>query len=165
MPQHIWIMLRTVITSKTYSVFFYLYVFNNFVKFYGYCKVRYLEVPASKVILVSRLFFIYNLLVWSYYSNCIKECYNFFDLSMLIDNGTWQARVGIFYILKPFIKCKSKTWEFPFPQHPGYFSLMLIFYFGKFLLEEKRIRWKNFINPSCPKHPKMVEKKWHKFLF
>ena len=55
------------------------------------------------------LLFIYNLLVWSHYCSFIKEFNNFIYLYMPIKNGTWQARVGIFYALKPFIKCKSKT--------------------------------------------------------
>ena len=33
---------------------------------------------------------------------------------MPIDNGTWQARVGIFFALKPVLKWKSKTRVFPF---------------------------------------------------
>ena len=53
---------------------------------------------------------------------------------MPIDNGTWQARVGIFFALKPVLKWKSETREFPFLQNPVYFSLMLIFNFGRFLL-------------------------------
>ena len=53
---------------------------------------------------------------------------------MPIDTGTWQARVGIFFALKAALKWKSKTREFPFLQNPVYFSLMLIFYFGRFIL-------------------------------
>ena len=86
-------------------VFLFIYVLNNFFKFYGYCRVSCLEVPIIKVILVSILFFIYNLLVWSHYHNFIKEFNNFFYLSMSRDNGTRQARVGIFFALKLFIKC------------------------------------------------------------
>ena len=53
---------------------------------------------------------------------------------MPIDNGTWQARVGIFFALKLVLKWKSKTREFPFLQNPVYFSLMLIFNFFRFPL-------------------------------
>ena len=53
---------------------------------------------------------------------------------MPIDNVTWQGRVGIFFALKPVFKWKSKTREFPFLKYPVYFSLMLIFNFGRFLL-------------------------------
>ena len=37
---------------------------------------------------------------------------------MPIDNGTWQARVGIFFALKPALKWKSKTREFSSLQNP-----------------------------------------------
>ena len=53
---------------------------------------------------------------------------------MPIDNGTWQARVGVFLALKLVLKWKSKTREFPFLQNPVYFSLMLTFNFSRFLL-------------------------------
>ena len=53
---------------------------------------------------------------------------------MPIDNGTWQARVGIFFALKPVLKWKSKPTEFPYLQNLVYVSLTLIFYFGRFLL-------------------------------
>ena len=53
---------------------------------------------------------------------------------MPIDNSTWQARVGIFFILKPVLKWKSKTREFSFFQNPVYFPVMLIFNFGRLLL-------------------------------
>ena len=53
---------------------------------------------------------------------------------MPIDNGTWQARVDIFFGLKPVLRWKSKTTVFLFLQNPVYFSLMLIFNFGRFLL-------------------------------
>ena len=53
---------------------------------------------------------------------------------MPIDNGTWQARVGAFFALKPVLKWKSKTREFPFLQNPLYFFFMLIFNYGKCLL-------------------------------
>ena len=104
-------------------------------KFYDYCRVSCFEVLIFKVILISTLFFIYNLLVWSHYCNFIKEVNNFIYLFIPINNGTWKARVGIFYASKPFIKCKSKTREFHFSQHRIYFSPMLIFYFRKFHLK------------------------------
>ena len=97
---------------KQNVLWFFIYTcFYNFIKFYGYCRVNCLEVPIFKIMLVSILFCIYNLLVWSHYYNFIKAFNNFFYLSMPIDNGTWQARVGIFYAFKPFIKCKSKIRE------------------------------------------------------
>ena len=65
--------------------FLFIFVFNNSFKFYNYCS---LEVPILKVSLVSTLFFIYNLLVWSHYCNFIKEFNDLFYLSMPIDNGT-----------------------------------------------------------------------------
>ena len=40
---------------------------------------------------------------------------------MPIDNGTWQAKVGIPFALKPVLKWKSKTREFFFLQNPLYF--------------------------------------------
>lgn len=88
-----------------------------------------------KVILVSIFFFIYNLLVCSHHCNFIKEFNNFFYLPILIDNGTWQAKAGIFYALKPFIECNSKPGSFFF-----FYSIQHIFpfcyfpYFGTFLL-------------------------------
>ena len=115
-------------------VFLFIYVFNNFVKLYGYCIVNFLKVPIFKTTLVSILFLIHNLLVLSHYCNFIKEFNSLLYLSMPIDNGIWQARVGIFFALKLVLKWKSKTREFPFLQNPVYFSLMLIFNFGKFLL-------------------------------
>ena len=117
-----------------FSVFL-IHVFNNFVKFYSYCRVNCLEVPTLKVISVSILLFIYNLLVWSNYCNFNKKFNNFIYFSMPIDNGACQARVGLFYVLKFFFKGRSKTKEFSFLQHPVYFSLILILYFGKFLLK------------------------------
>ena len=68
--------------------FLFIYVFNNFVKFYGYCRVICLKVPTFRVTLVSKLFFVHNFLVWSHYYNFIKEFNNLFYLFMLIDNGT-----------------------------------------------------------------------------
>ena len=57
-------------------------------------------------------------------------------LSKLTDNGTWQARVGIFFVLGPVIRLKRQTRQFPFLQNPVYFSLMLIFSFAKFILND-----------------------------
>ena len=90
--------------QKCSPCFLFLYAFNSFVKFYGYCRVSCLKIPIFKVIFVLILFFIHNLFVWSYYFNFIKEFSNLSYLFMLIDNGTWQARVGIFIALKLILK-------------------------------------------------------------
>ena len=95
-------------------VLLFIYVFKNFVKFHGYRKVNCLKLSIFKVILVSTLFFVYNLLVWLHYCKFIKEFNSFLYLSMPIDNGTWQATIDIFFALKPAIKWKSQTREFLF---------------------------------------------------
>ena len=59
-------------------VFLFVNIFNSFVKICGYCKVSCLEGPKFKAILVSMLFFIYNLLVSSDYCNFIQEFNKFF---------------------------------------------------------------------------------------
>ena len=51
-------MFITKIATKMFSVFFlFIYVFNNFVKFYDYCRVICFKVPIFRVTLVSKLFF------------------------------------------------------------------------------------------------------------
>ena len=55
----------------------------------------------------------------------------FFYLFMSIDNTTWHARIGMFYISKPFLKSKSIIRKFS-----AYFTLIFIleiilFYFNK----------------------------------
>ena len=86
-------------------LFLFIYVFNNFVKSYGYSRVNCLEIPTLKVALVSLLFFIYNLLVWSHYCNFIKEFNDLFYLSKLINNGTKGRYVLCF---KTYHKKKKK---------------------------------------------------------
>ena len=84
---------------------------------------------------------------------------------MPIDNGTWQARVDIFFALKLVLKWKSKTREFPFLQNPVYFSLMLIFNFSRFLLNNAYHAYKcmlieKFLKPylySISKLPKITK--------
>ena len=71
---------------------------------------------------------------------------------MSIDNGTWQARGGIFFALKPVIKWKSKAREFPFLQNPAYFTLMLTFNCGKFLLNNAYHAYKCMLTKNFLKH-------------
>lgn len=136
-----------------FSVFFYLYMFL-------------IILSKFSVIFIS-IFFIYNLLVWSSYCTFLKQFNNFIYLSIPKDNGTQQGRVGISYALK----CKSKTREFPVSQHPVYLSLMSIFYFDKFLLDNayhafNYMLTEKFLKPSLcsttklPKIPKVIN-----FLF
>ena len=94
--------------------FLFIFLLNNFAKFYGYCKVICLKVPIFRVTLVPILVFIHNFLVWQHYSSFIKRFSNLFYLPMPINNGTWQSSVDIFFDLKAI-----------------YFSLMLIFNVGK----------------------------------
>ena len=53
--------------------------------------------------------FIYKSLVLLHYFKVIKEFTILIYLSMLIDNLTWQARVGIFNSSKPLFKTETKN--------------------------------------------------------
>ena len=92
-------------------VFLFIYVFNNFVKSYGYCRINCLEILVLKVALVSILVFIYNLLVWSHYCNFIKEFYNLFFLSKLVENDT-KGRYILCFKTCDQIEIKNQTVSF-----------------------------------------------------
>ena len=81
-------MLITGITTKTFCVLIDLYMF---LKIFS-SSMAALESIVSNTHIQSYfgiyIVFIYNLLVWSYYSNFIKEFNNLFYLSMPIGNGT-----------------------------------------------------------------------------
>ena len=92
-------------------VFLFIYVFNNFVKSYGYCRINCLEILVLKVALVSILVFMYNLLVWSHYCNFIKEFYNLFYLSKLVENDT-KGRYILCFKTCDQIEIKNQTVSF-----------------------------------------------------
>ena len=77
---------------------------------------------------------------------------------MLIDNTTWHARIGMFYISKPFLKSKSIIRKFS-----AYFTLIFIleiilFYFNKvFFFSCIAIKTSTSYQRLLEKLPKMVQ--------
>ena len=92
-------------------IYIYTYVFNNFAKSCGYSQINCLEISVFKVALVSALIFIYNLLIWSHYCNFIKEFYNLFYLSKLVENDN-KGRYILFFKNHHQNEIKNQTVSF-----------------------------------------------------
>ena len=82
-------MFITTITTKMFSVFFYLYMFLIILSnSMAIAESFFSKYPYLELLWYQNCFFVHNLLVWSHYYNFIKEFNNLFYLFMSIVNGT-----------------------------------------------------------------------------